>query len=230
MILSALAPVAGGPRLGRTLARTAAVVAVLAGLICLRAAAQPPREPPQLMIDVLTDQAIDAALRFLAERQHEDGSVGSGSYRQNVAVTSLAGLAWMSGGNTPGRGKYGANVDRAVDFVLEKAGPSGYLVVPTSTSHGPMYDHGFGALFLAEAYGMTHRADLHEKLQKPVRLIVDTQNNEGGWRYQPVRRDADISVTICQIMALRAARNAGIFVPKSTGDRCIDYVTRSQNP
>lgn len=31
-------------------------------------------------------------------------------------------------------------------------------------------------------------------------------------------------------MALRAARNAGIFVPKNVIDRSIDYVKRSQNP
>ena len=38
-----------------------------------------------------------------------------------------------------------------------------------------------------------------------VWLIVRTQNDQGGWRYQPVKYDADLSVTICQIMALRAA-------------------------
>ncbi len=43
---------------------------------------------------------------------------------------------------------------------------------------------------------------------------------EGGWRYQPERREADISVTICQVMALRAARNAGIYVSNDTIDRC----------
>ena len=93
-----------------------------------------------------------------------------------------------------------------------------------------MYSHGFGTLFLAEAYGMTHRPEIREKLQKAVRLIIDTQNNEGGWRYQPVRRDADLSVTICQINALRAARNAGLFVPKETVEACIRYVKQSQNP
>ena len=93
-----------------------------------------------------------------------------------------------------------------------------------------MYSHGFGTLFLAEAYGMTHRPEIREKLQKAVRLIIDSQNIEGGWRYQPVRHDADLSVTICQINALRAARNAGLFVPKETVDACIRYVKRSQNP
>ena len=45
-----------------------------------------------------------------------------------------------------------------------------------------------------------------------------------------MRRDADLSVTICQINALRAARNAGLFVPKETVEACIRYVKRSQNP
>jgi hypothetical protein len=45
-----------------------------------------------------------------------------------------------------------------------------------------------------------------------------------------VARDADISVTICQIMALRAARNAGIAVPKDpTVDKCIKYVKECQD-
>jgi hypothetical protein len=67
-------------------------------------------------------------------------------------------------------------------------------------------------------------------LMVAVPVIVGSQNREGGWRYQPQRRDADISVTICQIMALRAARNAGLYVPNETVERCIDYVKRSQNP
>ena len=82
-----------------------------------------------------------------------------------------------------------------------------------------MYSHGFGTLFLAEAYGMTRRPEIREKLEKAVRLIIDTQNSEGGWRYQPVRRDADLSVTICQINALRAARNAGHLRAQGDGRR-----------
>ena len=92
-----------------------------------------------------------------------------------------------------------------------------------------MYSHGFGTLFLAEAYGITHRLEFREKLQNAVKLIIDSQNDEGGWRYQPIRRDADISVTICQINALRAARIAGLHVPKATIDAYIRYVKQSQN-
>ena len=113
---------------------------------------------------------------------------------------------------------------------MDNTSPSGFIAVAAIATHGPMYSHGFGTLFLAEAYGMTHRPEIREKLRKAVRLIIDTQNNEGGWRYQPVRRDADLSVTICQINALRAARNAGLYVPKDTVEDCIRYVKQSQNP
>ena len=54
--------------------------------------------------------------------------------------------------------------------------------------------------------------------------------NPGGWRYNPVPYDADVSVTICQVMGLRSARNAGIKVPKKTIDRAVRYVRDCQNP
>ena len=80
---------------------------------------------------------------------------------------------------------------------------------------------------------MVNQPALRDKLRgtlgRSVKLIIDTQNREGGWRYRPVRADADLSVTICQIMALRAARNAGIAVPKSVADKCTDYVKKCQD-
>jgi prenyltransferase beta subunit len=177
-----------------------------------------------------TKKSISSGLRFLAARQHDDGSFGSGSiYQQNVAVTSLCGLAFLSGGHTPGRGKYGVQSQKAVDFVLSRCRPNGYIVDEDSTSHGPMYGHGFATLFLAEAYGMTHRKDLRVKLGKAIKLIVNTQNKDGGWRYKPQAEDADVSVTVCQMMALRAARNCGISIPKETVDRCVGYLKKAQN-
>jgi hypothetical protein len=182
------------------------------------------------MITPQTERAIQSGLTWLSKSQNADGSFGTGTYRGNIAVTSLAGLAFMASGSSPGRGPYGSHIDKALLYVMENTSPSGFIAVAAASTHGPMYSHGFGTLFLAECYGMTRRPEIREKLQKAVRLIVDTQNIEGGWRYQPVRRDADLSVTICQINALRAARNAGIYVPKETVKNCIEYVKHSQNP
>jgi hypothetical protein len=139
-------------------------------------------------------------------------------------------MAWLAGGSTPGRGPYGEEVGRVSDFLLDHCEQSGFISVEGAMSHGPMYEHGFATLFLSEVYGMSPRDDMRDKLSRAIDLIVRTQNAEGGWRYQPRREDADISVTICQVMALRAARNAGLKVPNETIDKCIDYVKRSQNP
>jgi prenyltransferase beta subunit len=181
------------------------------------------------MMTPAVDDAVNKGLAWLASQQNADGSFGSGAYRGNIAVTSLAAMAFMEAGSTPTRGPYAAHIDKALEYVLDNTSPSGFVCVANAATHGPMYSHGWGTLLLAETYGMTHREDIREKLEKAVKLIVDSQNREGGWRYQPVPNDADLSVTICQINALRAARNAGIYVPKDTVERCIEYVKRSQN-
>ena len=174
--------------------------------------------------------AIEKGLKFLATRQSEDGSFSTSGYGRNAAVVALAGMAWLAEGSTPGRGPYGEEVSRAADYLVEHTEESGFISVEGAMSHGPMYEHGFATLFLAEVYGMSPRDDLRDILVRAIDLIVRTQNDEGGWRYQPRRADADLSVTICQVMALRAARNAGLRVPNETIERCIDYVKRSQNP
>ncbi len=177
-----------------------------------------------------TQQSIDRGLEYLAQRQHDDGSFGSGRrYQRNVAVTALCGMAFLSAGHTPGRGKYGRGVQKTIKFIVSRTMPNGFIVDDSSKSQGPMYGHGFATLFLAEVYGMSRRKELRPALEKAVRLIVNTQNKEGGWRYNPEPKEADISVTVCQIMSLRAARNCGIYVPKNTIDKCIEYVKRSQN-
>ena len=147
-----------------------------------------------------------------------------------MAVTALAGMAFLSSGSTPGRGKYGVRVQKAVDFLLSRFQPNGFIFDEGNTGHGPMYDHGFATLFLAEVYGMTRTPRLRNSLERAVQLIINSQNKEGGWRYEPDSKDADLSVTICEVMALRAARNAGLFVPKDTIDRCTEYVRKCQTP
>lgn len=182
------------------------------------------------LIKPSTQAAIDRGLAWLASRQNEDGSFGSNGYSRNSGVCGLAGMAFMSGGSMPERGPYGQNVTQTLRFLLKNSQENGLIISPGAVSHGPMYDHGFATLFLSEVYGMSPEPELREKLVKAVQRIIESQNKEGGWRYMPEKADADISVTICQIMALRAARNAGIFVPNETIEACVEYVKRSQNP
>jgi squalene cyclase len=182
--------------------------------------------------DELTSEvraSVKRGLAWLAKVQSKDGSfggTGGGGYADGSqpGIAALAGLALMADGNMPDQGPYGKEVSKVLDYVLNNTQESGLI------AGGQMYGHGFGTLFLAEAYGTTQRPDVKEKLQKAIRLIVSCQNLEGGWRYTPAPLDADISVTICQVMALRAARNAGISVPASTIDKAVEYVKKSQEP
>ena len=104
--------------------------------------------------------------------------------------------------------------------MLAEVGDTGFI-----TGHDTrMYSHAFATLFLAEVYGMTRQEAMKPKLKRAIDLIVNSQNREGGWRYQPIPVDADLSVTVCTLQALRAARNVGISVPLDTIAKATRYV------
>jgi len=180
-----------------------------------------------------TESAVKKGLAHLARRQNlsgaDRGAFGNSTFSAGVAVTGLGGLAFMCGGHAPGEGKYGKHVDRCVEFLMKHTQETGYITRVDKSIHENMYGHGFAALFLSEAYGMTMKSEVGEKLRRSIDLICKTQNPAGGWRYQPRASDADLSITVCQIMALRAARDAGIHVPDEVREKCIEYVKKSQN-
>ena len=165
-------------------------------------------------------------MAWLAQRQQADGSFSG--RRSGSAYTALAAIAFMSAGHLPNRGKYGEIVAKAVDHIIRNAQPSGLLCEEDAS--GLMYHHGFATLLLGEVYGMTGDQRVKEPLRRAVALIEQSQNSQGGWRYQPAPVDADVSVTICQVMGLRAARDAGIKVDKRVIDDAVEYVQKCQNP
>jgi hypothetical protein len=176
-----------------------------------------------------TEAAVKRALKMLADSQNSDGSWGDSRYSSDVGIVGLCSLSFMSAGHQPDRGQYGEVLRRASDYLARQSQRTGLIFNSQASAGPPMYGHGFATLALAELYGMTRRMDLRDRLEGAVELILRTQNAEGGWRYQPRVADADISVVICQIMALRAAANAGVRVPKETTGRAIEYVKRCAN-
>jgi hypothetical protein len=224
------------PRLTRRqLLRTAALGAT-GGAAALVGHAQDNAGVADDLVTSDAQAAIDRGLAYLHRFQANDGSFGDGA-GPNAAITGLAALALMSGGHHPGRGQYGRAVGRAMDYLVNRGlanTPVGYLNSgETGFGHGGgMYQHGFAALFLAEVYGMlpdpARLKRLRDAFEKAIRLIIDSQNKLGGWRYDPRPSEADVSVTVAQLMALRAARNAGLFVPKSTADAAVTYIKACQ--
>ena len=175
----------------------------------------------EVPLEARVEAAIDRAQNVLAKSQRPNGSWGNCNGRNGLACMAL-----MVNGNTPGHAKHGARIAQGIDFLMNSQHENGYLVVGAS---GSMYQHALATLALVEAYGMTHNPAIRETLIKAVDLIVSAQNQTGGWRYTPTSQDADLSVTVMQAMALRAAVEVGIHVPKESIDFAVGFVRRMFN-
>lgn len=166
-------------------------------------------------------QATARALAWLAREQNSDGSWSEARYPHNPAITSFALLAFLSQGHLPDQGLYGKVLARGQRFLISCARPDGYLI---GTRRGNMYAHAMATLALAELWSASQEKRIKPVLKKAINLIVSCQSKEGGWRYSPNGKGADISVTIMQVMALRAAKNTGIHVRDETMKRAIAYI------
>jgi hypothetical protein len=198
-------------------------VTVLAMLLLpQRASAQ------EVKIDDATKQATGKALAWLAKKQEPDGSWSEPAYPKNNAITAFALLAFMSQGHLPDRGPYGGVIAKGCRFLINSSrARDGYL---GGIGQGNMYCHAMSTLALAELWGMSGDQSIKPVLTKAVELMVKSQNGEGGWRYEPEPTGADISVTIMQVMALRAAKNSGLHVPDETLQKAIGYILKCYDP
>jgi hypothetical protein len=197
------------------------------GLLALpQEAAQ--RDP--VVVDEKTERVIKGALKYLATKQNPNGSWGSSDEEQRhpIAITGYVLMAFEAAGQLPGEGEYGKNVTAAMQYLLDSTAADGLMGDRNDGQY--MYGHGVAAIALAEMYGQTRSPAIRPKLERIIRIILASQNNEGGWRYRPIAREADISVTVLQVVALRAAKNAGLDVPQVTMENAVKYVKKCYHP
>lgn len=174
--------------------------------------------------------AVERGLAWLVAAQQPDGSWGSERFRGSVAVTAHGVLALASTGSTGLAGPHADAVERGIAFLLAHASSDGLIAANEASAHGPMYGHAYAVQALAELAGESGQAELIATLRRGCRLIEQTQNEAGGWRYQPRRADADISVTAAMVVALEAASAAGVAVSEATVERAVAYLIMLQNP
>lgn len=184
--------------------------------------------PDTVVVDRETEEVLKGALNYLASKQTASGSWTGPGGQFPIALTGYSLVAFMATGNQPGEGQYGKSLTNAVQFLLNCVHEDGFIGGPYPNTN--MYEHGIATTALAEVYGQTRNPALRPKLASAVRLILKCQNQLGGWRYPPVMADADISVTVIQVVALRAAKNSGIDVPQPTIDKAIAYVRSCHDP
>lgn len=182
---------------------------------------------------------IDLGLEWLKNNQAKDGS-WSANGQNPMSMTGMAGLALLCEGSTVAQGKYRDNIRKAVDFLVSRAqkggGRNGLIGNPDNPGETGryMYGHGFALLFLASAYGEDQDKESREKLREVLKRAVEyagsAQSSQGGWFYTSKTEGHDSdegSVTVTQMQALRACRDAGIPVPKEIVTKGYDYLKKS---
>ncbi len=156
-----------------------------------------------------------------------------------LTMTALGGMVMLMEGSTPREGKYAENLRRTVDWLMAKSQPNGMIGNPNIPGEAGryMYGHGFSLLFLSCVYGEEDDIDKRKKLEdiltRAVLFSGKAQTPRGGWGYVSSADGNGFdegSVTVTQIQGLRAARNAGISVPKEIIDKAKKYLEDCTNP
>jgi hypothetical protein len=193
----------------------------LLALAALPLAAQDLPRRPEDPVPAQVDTMYERGLAYLAKTQNERGSWDD-SMGGEPGVVGLAVVAFLAHGEDPNHGPYAQHIAKGLDYLLsqQNAG-NGYI-------GNSMYNHGFATLALAEAYGTVDNPKLAPALKKAVDLILSAQkrNRSEAWRYTPDSSDADTTVSGCQIVALFAARNAGLPVPDEALKKGLAYLAR----
>ena len=184
-------------------------------LICLASATVRAEEDRRWEITPQSEQAIQLGLEWLARNQGPEGNWGS----NNMGLVSLGALAFLADGHCPGHGKYGPVVQKALNYVVVNARPSGLFNQPGA---GPdMYNHGLSAFVFGQAYGMTDDKRLGPALDKALKVIIQCQGPGGSWGYSATPQDGDLSLLVMQAKALRSAVDSGFDVPPSVIEKAI---------
>lgn len=181
--------------------------------------------------------AVRRACDWLAKKQRRDG--GFGDNDAVVALTSLSVLALMADGSLDGRGRYGRQVRRGLDFLIklieQPSSPGrwheGYFFYPFDRA-SRMHGQGYATLAIASALGTAGGAryrTMRSVVAKAIQCARHAQSQTGGFGYLPKpQADHEGSVTVAVAQGLRAASNAGLTVPPSIVKRGLTYLRRSQ--
>lgn len=170
------------------------------------------------------ERLYQSGLRYLKLSQSDDGS-WPGSGNNGPAISALAVLSVLAHGDDPNYGPYAGVVRKGLEYIISKQRQDNGYIGPS------MYNHGFATLALAESYGVIDDERVGPALEKAVELILTSQasNARGGWRYSPESKDADATVSGAQMLALFAAKNAGISVPDESIERALKYFRSLQS-
>lgn len=184
------------------------------------------------------EDAVVKSLRWLARTQNANGSWGN---RNEVAMTSLALLAYLGHCETASSIEFGENVLNGITFLTDVSKrQNGRMAMDLKNKQWP-YEHSIAAYAMSEAYTMCVKVfgenipDLGYEVQKVGDVLIAGQHTSGGWDYNydtESGRGGDTSLSGWHLQALKAMNHTG-FRFKNI-NRCVrdglDFFEKNQQP
>jgi len=193
-----------------------------------------------------SESAVQRGLEWLASVQHPDGwwdfrnvgpSSNAGTMNNPIGGTAYALLPFLAAGQTHREGDYQKQMEAGLGYLtrIGLAAPAGYDLRGVRNKgdkdkepNEAYYVHGAATLVLCEAYGMTKDRRLKKPAMSALQFMINSQDPiGGGWRYVP-QQPGSTSVTAIQLMALMAAKKAGLKVPQKSLDGVMHYLDTVQ--
>jgi len=195
-----------------------------------------------------TEDAVLAALKWLARHQNADGSWSVQGYTTQCNKQLPNGSSYGGGRCEPnlGHDDFDAGVTGLALLAFLGAGYShlskdthdgicfGHVVrnglqwmeknqdpegcIGSRNAQKYMYNHTICALALSEAYGLTLSNLFKERAQKAVDFTIASQNPGLGWRYSYRCGDNDSSVSGWAVMVLKSAELSQLSFPRTGYD------------
>ena len=156
-----------------------------------------------------------------AAKSHGDLSVG---------VSGLVMVAYIGNGHTPTRGEFKETVARGLDALRKRQDSDGCVGGQAGKKY--MYNHALGTLALVEMYSVTGDEELKVDAERALAFLYRTQQvRDGGWDYLAEQgRRSDTSVSGWCVLALKAAKSAGLDVPERVWKGAHDYMRGMTDP
>lgn len=174
-----------------------------------------------------TDNAVQAALKWLHFHQDIDGKWDVDNFQKNCArgkchghgkghsfdpgVTGLALLAYLGNGHTHRLGEFRKTVRKSLRYLKKIQNAEGCFGKQQGESW--FYNHAICLGAISEAYAMTRDRQMDKMARSALKFGLAAKNPGLGWKYEPKGGKNDTSVTTWMVLALHAAKTAGLEVP-----------------